>query len=164
MILKWWRARKFLRKYVIGRLVDGYQQPYLTRYDILGTRFSNRWPKLFLHRFHRSDWDEALHDHPWPFWSLILWSGYYEVTSGIVEDVFGPGIAEKKRWYRAGSLLRRPADWTHRVELAPGREGKTWSLVFAGKKSRSWGFHCPNGWVGWRDFIARTDNGEAGCE
>jgi hypothetical protein len=49
---------------------------YMTRYAfprILGL------VRMCLHVFHRSDADE-LHDHPWPFVSIILWRGYNEVT------------------------------------------------------------------------------------
>ncbi|MFP5276951.1 MAG: DNA methyltransferase [Acidobacteriota bacterium] len=54
---------------------DG-DSPYLTRY----TLFSTPWIHLCIHVFHRSDADE-LHDHPWPFASLILWGGYIEESA-----------------------------------------------------------------------------------
>src|SRR6516164_8203329 len=63
------------RKYTIGR--EG--NPYLTRWDLLGNRHTN-WPHVYIHQFHRSDSDAALHSHPWLFFSAILKGGYYEAT------------------------------------------------------------------------------------
>jgi hypothetical protein len=55
---------------------DG-QSPYMTRYA-----FPRIGPvRMCLHVFHRSDADD-LHDHPWPFVSVILWRGYTEITPG----------------------------------------------------------------------------------
>src|SRR5271170_2244259 len=36
--------------------------------------------RLYLHKFYRGDEDLHLHDHPWPFTSLILTRGYWEQT------------------------------------------------------------------------------------
>lgn len=134
------RLRELLRieKFDIGRKGD----IYLTRYVLLGKRFQGKGGKLFLHCFHRSDGD-VLHDHPWPFWSLVLWPGYWEQTP------------EGKKWHGPFSLLKRPAKWVHRVVVLPGR--KTWSLVWTGPKERSWGFHCKQGFLPWRQFAANQD-------
>jgi len=140
----WWRRclsrlRQWLRieKFDIGRSGD----VYLTRYVLLGKRFQGNGGKLFLHCFHRSDGD-VLHDHPWPFWSLLLWPGYWKQTPAGT------------KWYGPLSLLRRPAAWKHRVIVRPG---KTWSLVWAGRKERSWGFWCPQGFLPWRAFAANQE-------
>jgi hypothetical protein len=134
-----------VERHDIGRVGD----VYLTRWVLLGTRYGPGH-KVFLHLFRRSDSAEALHNHPFAFWSLVLWPGYYEHTpSG-------------RRWHGPLSLLRRPAAWFHRVELAPGRG--CWTLVWAGERVQSWGFACPNGFVPWREFVAREESGGAGCE
>lgn len=39
------------------------------------------------------------------------------------------------------------------------RGARAVSLFIAGPKVREWGFHCPNGWVHWREFTA-GDRGE----
>ena len=69
-----WLGRE---RFEIGR----QGEVYLTRWTLVGKRGEGNW-RVFLHYFHRSDYDEALHDHPWPFWSLVIWPGYYEVTPG----------------------------------------------------------------------------------
>ncbi len=54
----------------IGR--DG--RPYLTRYIL----FRCASLGIYLHQFHRSDFALALHDHPWPFVSILFPGGYLE--------------------------------------------------------------------------------------
>lgn len=135
---------RFFERHDIGRAGD----LYLTRWVILGSR-NGPGHKLYLHRFFRSDTEAALHDHPWPFWSLLLWPGYLEHTPGGV------------RFYFPLSLLRRPAEWRHRVELLPGCG--CWTLIWTGERCRSWGFHCPKGFVGYQLFGEREDRKEPGC-
>lgn len=138
-------------RYEIGRHGAG---TYLVRWDVLRNRYGTglfaHCGKLFVHCFCRSDDDGALHDHPFDFWSLILWGGYHEHAEGTV------------RWYGPLRLLRRPAEWAHRVELPPGK--KCWTLVWTSPKRRSWYFHCPKGMVEWREYLARQEKKGAGCE
>jgi hypothetical protein len=135
-----WYMRTFKRQYVEIKDKDGGL--YLRRFFLLG-HWKSSWA-LMLHCFHRSDWDRHLHDHPWPFLSLILTRGYYEVT------------ASGHKWYHPLSLLYRPATWTHRVKLDE-RGGPVWTLVWRGKKVRSWGFHTEAGWVYYQDYGAEVE-------
>jgi hypothetical protein len=112
---------------------------YMTRWMILGKRQGLSRYRVMLHRFRRSDLD-VFHDHPWRFISIILAGGYHERTpKGCV-------------WYPAGSVLFRPATWRHRVEIEEG--ATAWSLVITGPKQREWGFHCPTGWLHWKQADA----------
>jgi hypothetical protein len=91
-----------------------------------------------LHKMCRSDHERALHDHPWPFVSIVLRTGYEEHTNGGVQ--FNP----------VGSVLRRPAHWQHRVVI--NRSRPAWTLVLVGRRIRKWGF-WPNGqWCWWRHY------------
>lgn len=124
-------------------------KPYLDRWHIAHFKCGQR---LYLHYFHRGDAETYNHDHPWSFWSLILWGGYWEVTPGL----FGE---DKRRWYFPLSFLRRPAEWRHRVQLNEGRIAVT--LVWTGRKERSWGFWCPRkGFVHWRQHEAQGGCGD----
>jgi hypothetical protein len=124
-------------------------RPYLDRWHIAHFKCGQR---LYLHYFHRGDAEDYNHDHPWSFWSLILWGGYYEVTP------FPDGSDERQTWYYPLSLLKRPATWKHRVKLPEGRVAIT--LVWTGRKERSWGFWCPErGFVHWRQHEL-----QGGCE
>lgn len=145
-------------RFDIGRPDTG---TYLTRWTLYGTRFHSDGTVVFLHRFHRSDADGALHDHPWPFTSLILFGGYYEHTAGRDGKV-------RRRWYGPRRVLRRPADYRHRVELPAGRD--CWTLVVRGVKVKSWSFFCLNAAgfltgkaVPWRSFIDTIEAGALGC-
>lgn len=140
--------------------------PYLSRHYLLGApymkdgsvaidRFGN--PKenaifppgwgLYLHRFHRSDDDVALHNHPWEWsLSLILAGGYSE------ERRYGERV--ERRDVRPGRIIRINREDFHRVDLF---EKDSWSLFLAGPKTASWGFwdrHTKEFWP-WREFIAR---------
>ncbi len=144
-----WLARLLgpFERFDIGR---PNQSVYLTRWTLWGQRYGKpgAW-RVFLHCFHRGDAEPYFHDHPWPFVSLILSGGYWEHTP------------RGKRWYGPGRLLRRPAEWAHRVELPAGK--RCWTVVITGPKSRSWGFHCAAGWLGWREHVANIDAGKPGC-
>jgi len=128
---------------------------YLTRYlfpRIVGIR-------MMLHVFHRSDVGD-MHDHPWPFVTIILWRGYIEETpiyrTWQREDV-GFTVARvdgrKRKRVWPGMILHRPADWVHRVELVNGNPAVT--LVFTGKRIREWGFWTSKGFEVFRSYFDR---------
>lgn len=141
-----WLLDRLFTRYEIGRGADAGL--YLVRWDLLGNRYA-RGHKLFVHRFHRSDHDE-FHNHPWSFWSLILWGGYWEKTPA------------GRKWYRPGQLLRRKAAWRHSVEIPAGK--RAWSLVWTGPKEQSWGFFCPDGFTPWREHKANLERTGDGCD
>lgn len=125
---KWY----FLKPETIPR---GDSRPYLWRFNFIKTP----WFAVMLHRFDGSD-DECLHDHPWPFISVILRGGYWEHSG---DGIRGSG----KVWYPPGSILFRRADWAHAIEVE--KPGKTWTLVLSGVRSRQWGFFTKVGWLEW---------------
>ena len=133
---------KFFEKLIIGDIIDG--TPLLTRWIL----FRCYWFGVFFHTFHRSDHDRALHDHPWPFVTVILKNGYYE-EHDQTDD--GHKLTE---YQISGSILYRPALWRHRVILDQGKP--SYSLVFVGPRIRHWGFHTPNGWCWWRQYNSDT--------
>ena len=93
-----------------------------TRYQLLKTP----WFNIYLHRLFAPVWHPSCHDHPWSFVTFILWNGYLErVSSG----------EEVRR--RAGSILYRPAEFSHNV-ITP--YGTAWSLIVTSRKTRDWGF------------------------
>ena len=53
------------------------KEPLLTRYYIF-LKDRTTFPfNVFIHKFHKSDPDDV-HDHPWPYFTLILSGGYWE--------------------------------------------------------------------------------------
>lgn len=156
-LLGWLADRIAVEKFDITRAWT--RELYLTRWTLSGKRYEGSGRAVFLHHFVRSDLDE-MHDHPWPFTSVILAGGYWEVTPA-------PGWADgsgplRRRWYGPGRVLHRPARWIHRVEIPEGAEA--WTLILRGKKERSWGFWCPRiGYRPWREHLARAEATGNGC-
>ena len=151
-ILRWAQARK--PDFVIG----GQESPYLKRHFLIPR---NPVFNIYVHQFLRSDDDRALHDHPWLFnCSILLEGDYIEHTP---RDVF---LREAGEWkFRWGGAA-------HRVELIEIPEVPEiglkhtvlpcWTILITGPRIREWGFHCPKGWVHWRDFTDSRDSGAVG--
>jgi hypothetical protein len=116
----------------------------------------NKLFNIYLHRFNRSDEDRALHDHPWVSVGWILNRGYNELLSG-----------DRQRWRKPGSWTWRLPTTAHRVILS-GAEGQSvYTLFLTGPVVREWGFHCPQGWRHWKDFVSIVPGGNRvgrGCE
>lgn len=117
---------------------------YLTRYRLLRTP----WFRVFLHRIHKADDDTHLHNHPWPnALSVILRGGYAERWIGDAS-----GGRRRRYFYGKGGkrVNRLTSDCYHRIDqVLP----QTWTLFFAGKRSRSWGFLTPKGHVDFREYL-----------
>jgi hypothetical protein len=126
---------------------------------------------IYLHKFCRSDTDEALHDHPWCNMSLLLIGEYMEI---VPEETRLRPLAGNLR-----SILRQPfrpvfrrAKSPHRVMLFTHGINNNipypvWSLFFTGPNLRTWGFHCPQGWIPWQQFVERYEGGNTkgkGCD
>lgn len=157
--------------------------PYLSRWYLIGeppptdetgqTLPSAGGPRfgVFLHRFHRSDQDAALHNHPWE-WAraLILAGGYVEERrvdgpgdrSVRIRRADSDGITRFCAIHGVSRHIRRPGSWVHinaddyhRVDLL---EDDSWSLFIAGPKVASWGFwdRHTGETLPWREFIAKA--------
>ena len=126
--------------FIVGSLDD----PYLLRWYLIprNTEFN-----LYYHCFLRDDDDRALHDHPWPSFSIMMKGQVREITKD------GPRIVKQ------GDCVFREPEMAHRVELIDGQPAET--LFITGPKVREWGFHCPKGFVHWQDFVAENP-GEIG--
>ncbi len=133
--------------------IGGEDAPYLRRWWLIPR---NRVFNVYLHHFLRSDDDRALHDHPWWKVSWLLRGAYTEHT------IEAGGVNRRTR-RAAGAIKVRGASAAHRIELT---EGPVWTLFITGPRIRSWGFHCPKGWVHWRVFTNPADGGHTvgrGC-
>lgn len=131
-----WIRRTWSRfRYVIR--VGG--EPYLVRYRILKTP----WFGVYLHHILVSDRDRALHDHPWSFFSLVLWGAYKEY---LFSDSGDPEEAYEYRGLLSGRM--RKAEDYHRIEIIR----PCWTLFVVGPKTRSWGFLTEEGWVEHRQY------------
>jgi hypothetical protein len=143
--------------------------PYLSRWYLIGKKpeddpdlkgqiiASEEKKKfdLFLHRFHRSDDDGALHNHPWSWAvSLVLAGGYME------ERRVGDKVA--RRIVRPLSLNFIRGEDYHRVDLI-GPDRDAWSLFLVGPRVKTWYFwdRDTKARMQWRSFIEMKQRGEA---
>jgi hypothetical protein len=85
----------------------------------------------------RGCYNEWFHDEP-----LEVLDGRYKVTSTFRNE---------------GAIVSRKGDVPHRISLIDGKPVTT--MVFTGPEWRKWGFHTPLGWVPWREFDQRMDEG-----
>jgi hypothetical protein len=124
------------RRIVMDRVND---EPYLERYYLF-LKDRQRFPfNVFLHKFLKSDPDD-LHDHPWPYATLILKGGYWETTP------------EGRFWRSPGHFRICKAKSLHRIELDPSVE--CWTVFMPGPKQREWGFIKNGIWTQWEQYLA----------
>jgi len=135
------------RHRVIMDRVNG--EPYLERYYLF-LRDRERFPfNVFLHKFLKSDPDDV-HDHPWPYFTVILRGGYYEWIPQF--DSAGRKFGEIGHWRGPGHFRCSSADSYHRIEIDP--EVTCWTLFCPGIKQRDWGFLVQNQWIQWEQYLA----------
>lgn len=147
---------------------EGETSPYLIRYNL----FECPWFSIKIHKIMQTD-NDCMHDHPWSFLSIILKGGYWEIIP--VRQLPKHSNERRYKWrcydnpqspsdlqrrYGVGSILYRPANWIHRLELnvVESRLGERYeyspatTLVITFKKSREWGFWTKKGWVPWNKY------------
>jgi len=133
------------KRIVMDRQSD---EPYLERYYLF-LKDRDRFPfNVFLHKFLKGDPDDV-HDHPWPYATLILKGGYYEWLPQF--DSKGNKIAEMCVWRGPGSFRICSANSYHRIELDPNVTA--WTLFMPGPKKRDWGFLVKNKWVQHEQYL-----------
>lgn len=101
---------------------------------------------IYVHDIEQPDPGLDLHDHPWPFVSIVLRGGYVEE---FAEARVAPGLAAVGQQAQVRSWLPRSV---HRIRMTDAHriiacEPGTRTLVLRGRKTRSWGFYLPAGWV-----------------
>ena len=137
------------------RVIMGRQnnEPYLERYYLF-LKDRGSFPfNIFLHKFLKSDPDD-LHDHPWPYATLILKGGYYEWVPTY--DQQGRKLCEVAVWRRPRHFRISSADSFHRIELDP--EVTCWTLFMPGSQKREWGFATRGGWIQHEQYLEERYN------
>jgi len=108
-------------------------------YPLIGAR---------VHHILRSDDDRHFHDHPWPYLTIILRGGYWEVRPIFTN---GQPTGEQREWHGPGRILLRRAGSWYRLELPAGKTA--WTLFCTGPKVQPWGFLVGDRKVYWRDYL-----------
>lgn len=123
-------------------------EPYLERYYLF-LKDRKRFPfNVFLHKFLKSDPDDV-HDHPWPYATVILKGGYWEWIPQF--NSAGEKCNEIAKWRGPGHFRTCSANSYHRIELDP--EIETWTLFMPGPQQRDWGFLTRRGWVPHAEYL-----------
>lgn len=111
---------------------------YLERYYIF-LKDRKKFPfNAVIHKFVESDEDD-LHDHPWWFFTFIIYGEYDEHTPD--------GIFRRKpfqfRFYRSTDL--------HSVKLI--NNTPVWTFFVMGPQKREWGFVHNGKWIQWKEYV-----------
>jgi len=123
-------------------------EPYLERYYLF-LKDRQRFPfNVFLHKFLKSDPDDV-HDHPWPYATVILKGGYWEWIPQF--NSAGEKCNEIAKWRGPGHFRTCSANSYHRIELDPSVE--CWTLFMPGPQTRDWGFLTRQGWVHHEQYL-----------
>ena len=123
------------------KVIGPAQNPYMHRWFVFKV---GNLPRVYIHKFLRSDDDRALHDHPWWFVSIILRGAYVEVTENdrhkTVIQYRGSLFSLPIRVWPRRTIAYRPATFRHRIMLINNQP--VWTLFITGPVIRPWGFWC----------------------
>ncbi len=125
---------------------------YMNRYWLLP--YNRFGLAVRVHEILRSDDGRVFHDHPWPYLSIILRGGYFEVQPRFSDGMYD---GEQMQWRPEGAwLFRRARSW-HRLVVPEGQS--CWTLFISGPKVQSWGFLvAPKHKVYWREYLDDYDS------
>lgn len=135
---------------------------FMRRWWILGRPGGEeRFFALRLHYIATADLDPHLHDHPWPFVSIVLRGAYLEARPIKRTPCF---LGDTEQTYEvrrsAGGLAFRRATDRHRI--ANVTPNGVWTLIFLGPLTHWWGFYMPHGKVYWKHYdSAKNERREA---
>jgi hypothetical protein len=122
--------------------------PYLTRWHIVP---ENSRYNVYLHKFTSSDFDEALHDHPWSSIGVLLSGSYKELVPKNITE-WNMGSRETITIIRKPFMpVYREPGTVHKIELI--NDDPVWTLFLTGPKVKSWSFWCNKGPVDHKDFL-----------
>lgn len=140
-----WLESKDRKRVIMDRTCD---EPLLTRYYLF-LKDRKTFPfNVFLHKFHKGDPGDV-HDHPWPYATLILKGGYYEWIPQFNAD--GTKSCEVRKWRGPGHFRICSATSYHRIEKHP--DVTAWTLFMPGPHKREWGFLVNNKWINNEQYL-----------
>lgn len=187
------RLRAWLREPFI---VGPDECPIMYRWAVIGGASPTSKPLLFpgfkrwtlkVHHFMPNRDDRDVHDHPWPFLTVVLWGSYDDLVpcpGSTCERASGvPGLPRTRvpfvmrhpggYWtacttcggtglvigdrMRAGVARWRGPDHAHRTRTGPSG---AWTLVITGNRlDRPWGFFPAGTKVRWDEYIELHGSG-----
>lgn len=137
-----WRTRSLFRWIPVpdpeaerARTVDGGPQMYRFRFFELPAikRIGFRGRRFAIHKILRPDnLIYGLHDHPWDFWSIVLWGSYTERF-----EVPAPGFPDRYRIRSPLTAMSHRAQYQHAIVSV---DGPCYTLIITTGRVRAWGF------------------------
>lgn len=106
--------------------------------------------KLLLHHFLPGSGDRDQHNHPRPFWTIVLRGEYLDEST----DAEGRTVREVMT---QGTARLRPSHHRHRTLTSPDQD--CWTLVLMGPVRRPWGFWRGGRFWPYRAYKARFGEG-----
>lgn len=146
--MKWFL--NFLEKHDRKRVIldRGSEEPYLERYYLF-LKERKKFPfNVFIHKFLKSDPDDV-HDHPWPYATLILKGGYWEWVPQFDSNL--NRVGEIAKWRGPGHFRICSANSFHRIEVDPTVD--CWTLFIPGPQKREWGFMVKDKWINNEEYL-----------
>lgn len=147
-MMKWFL--NFLEKHDRKRVIldRGSEEPYLERYYLF-LKERKKFPfNVFIHKFLKSDPDDV-HDHPWPYATLILKGGYWEWVPQFDSNL--NRVGEIAKWRGPGHFRICSANSFHRIEVDPTVD--CWTLFIPGPQKREWGFMVKDKWINNEEYL-----------
>jgi hypothetical protein len=135
-----WLINLIRSLFLVKEIVSQEGNVYFIRYRLLHTP----WLAIYIHHILRSDEDLDPHDHPFGFHSILLKGAYSE------DAWYPPNFNEKQsKVCYAGDVVEHAPEDAHKLTLLTK---DVWTLVFAGKRTRYWGYQTPVGWIGHKEY------------
>ena len=97
-----------------------------------------KWRRAYLHILGRPDADREYHDHPWSFWTIVLFGGYTETSHVLRSEGTPTGRFKDDRIGWLG-VRYRPATHAHLITKLHTRRVVT-LVLRDNEKAREWGF------------------------
>lgn len=145
------RWRFFTREKIVLSRPDDDSDGELHRWRLIETPLGG----VMVHRHQGPDPGRVLHDHPWPFVSIVLRGGYVEevaearlapLLADIADTHPAPGrYYGLREWRRARTVHVMPLTHAHRIVALLRKP--TWTLVLHGRRRRAWGFYPASGFI-----------------
>lgn len=142
------RIMQMTSVYHKGHLYHADNSLYMGRYSLFETKYLS----ARVHQIATGDNDQALHDHPWSFLSIVLSGGYVEELPLMPTPCWNGNVETTRTIKRKeGSISFRPASCRHRITSV---EPYTWTLFIYGKFKQDWGFYTKEGKIFWEYYLA----------
>lgn len=122
----------------LGERIGRPECTYLKRWYL-----ETPWWSVRLHHWLAGDDPRYFHDHPWNFWTIVLWGTVYEkqlITNTATEGFSGTSFHHRKF---SDGFKYFAAEYKHIVSI----DRSTWTLMFTGPKKRRWGFIVDGKWI-----------------